>query len=90
MKSDSKKVLTRLKTAKGQIEGIIKMVEDDRYCIDISNQLLATESLIKSVNRIILNDHLKSCVLQSLSSESEKDKEEKVDEIQKILDKLLR
>lgn len=90
MKSDSDKVLRRLKTAKGQIEGIIRMVEDDRYCIDISNQLLATEALIKSVNKIILHDHLNHCVLSSIESDNNKDKEEKIAEIQKILDKILK
>ncbi len=90
MKSDQNKILRRLKTARGQIEGIIKMVEDDRYCIDISNQLLATEAIIKSVNKIILHDHLNQCVLSSIESNDIKDKEEKIEEIQKILDKILK
>ena len=46
MRADSKTVLRQLKTAKGQLEGIIKMVEEDRYCIDISNQVLATRALL--------------------------------------------
>ena len=43
----NEKVLLRLKTARGQIDAVIKMIEDERYCIDISNQLLAIQSLIK-------------------------------------------
>ncbi|WP_425538317.1 metal-sensing transcriptional repressor [Microaceticoccus formicicus] len=90
MKSDPDKVLRRLKTARGQIEGIIRMVEEDRYCIDISNQLLATEAIIKSVNKIILHDHLNHCVLSSIESDNQEDKERKIQEIQKILDKFLK
>ncbi|HCY53963.1 MAG TPA: CsoR family transcriptional regulator, partial [Kandleria vitulina] len=41
MQADAKKVLRYLKTARGQIDGIMKMIEDDRYCIDISTQLMA-------------------------------------------------
>ena len=44
----NEKVLLRLKTARGQIDAVIKMIEDERYCIDISNQLLAIQSLIKN------------------------------------------
>lgn len=54
MRADSKTVLRQLKTAKGQLEGIIKMVEENRYCIDISNQVLATRALLERTNRIIL------------------------------------
>ena len=49
----NEKVLLRLKTARGQIDAVIKMIEDERYCIDISNQLLAIQSLIKNAN----NEH---------------------------------
>ena len=47
MNDEKKKALQSLKTARGQIDGIIKMIEDDRYCIDIANQLMAVQSLIK-------------------------------------------
>ena len=49
----NEKVLLRLKTARGQIDAVIKMIEDERYCIDISNQLLAIQSLIKNA----INEH---------------------------------
>ena len=44
---ERKKAIQNLKIAKGQIEGIIKMIEDERYCIDISNQIIAVQSLLK-------------------------------------------
>ena len=47
MKADKEKVSRYLKTAKGQIDGILRMIEDDRYCVDISHQLMATEAILK-------------------------------------------
>ncbi len=87
MKADHKKVLTSLKTAKGQIEGIIKMVDDDRYCIDISHQLLAVIALLKKTNNQVLHAHLHSCVTESFSKERG-DVDEKIEEILQILDKI--
>ena len=54
MNNERKKALQSLKTARGQIDGIIKMIEDDRYCVDISNQIMAAQSLLKKSNLIIL------------------------------------
>ena len=45
---DKTKVLNLLKTSKGQIDGIIRMVEEDRYCVDISKQILSVQALLKS------------------------------------------
>ena len=50
MNEDRKKVLHMLNICKGQIEGISKMIEDDRYCVDISTQILASQSLLKKAN----------------------------------------
>ena len=63
MQADKQKVSRLLKTARGQIDGILKMVEDDRYCIDISQQLMATEAILNKVNKEILTAHLKSLSL---------------------------
>ena len=49
MKADHEKVSRLLKTARGQIEGILKMVEEDKYCIDISNQVMAAEAVLKKL-----------------------------------------
>ena len=86
MKADKTKVLRLLKTARGQIDGIIKMVEDDRYCIDISHQLMATEALLKTTNREVLAAHLKHCVN---NAESGSARDEKIDEFIKTISKVL-
>ena len=52
MNQEKVKALQALKTSKGQIEGIIKMIEEGRYCIDISNQIIAAQSLLKKANYV--------------------------------------
>lgn len=79
------KVLLRLKTARGQIDAVIKMIEEDRYCIDIANQLLAIQSLIKNANNEVLTNHLNHCVKGAIN---EHDADQKIDEIVKLLTKL--
>lgn len=90
MQADKTKVLRLLKTVRGQIDGLIKMVEDDRYCIDISTQVLASQSLLKRINLEILKAHFAHCVKKSFESASESDKEEKISEMVGVLDKILK
>ncbi|WP_251448251.1 metal-sensing transcriptional repressor [Vermiculatibacterium agrestimuris] len=87
MMADRKKVSRLLKTARGQLDGILKMIEEDRYCIDISQQLMATEALLNRVNREVLSAHLRGCVQQAVTAE---DREEKVEELVAALDKILK
>ena len=86
MSEERKKAVQYLKTAKGQIEGIIKMIEDDRYCIDVANQLLAVQSLIKKAHLMILQGHLRHCVKDACNNNNP---EEKIEEFNKVLEKLL-
>jgi len=86
--ADKSNKLERLKKIEGQIRGIIKMVEDDRYCIDILMQTRAAASAIKKVEDIILNQHIHTCVVYSLKSNDEKDQEQKIDEIMQIISKM--
>ena len=50
MQADSKKVIRLLKTVRGQMDGIIKMVEENRYCVEISNQIMASRAILSRVN----------------------------------------
>lgn len=88
MMADRETVNRLLKTAAGQLAGILKMVEEDRYCIDISNQLLATESILRKANSEVLKAHMSHCVRQSFECGSAEEAEEKLDEVIKLLDKL--
>lgn len=73
-----------LNTVKGQIEGIIKMIENERYCIDISNQILASIAVLKKINNNILTNHLNSCVKDNIKEEEQY----KINEIINIINKL--
>ncbi|WP_299032980.1 metal-sensing transcriptional repressor [uncultured Anaerococcus sp.] len=88
MKADNQKTIRKLKTVGGQIDGLIKMIEEDRYCIDISNQVMASISILKNVNKDVLRGHLEHCVYDSLKQKNEKEIKAKIDEIEKIIDKL--
>ena len=85
MKADKGKATRLLKTARGQLDGLIKMVEEDRYCIDISNQLMATIAILRKVNRDVIQAHLESCVVDAFQTGKER---EKIEEIMGIVEKL--
>ena len=85
MQAQRDKVERLLKTARGQLDGILKMVEEDRYCMDISNQLLATQSILHRVNREIILGHLQHCVKESLGGE---ESGQKIEELMALFDKL--
>ena len=90
MRADSKTVLRQLKTAKGQLEGIIKMVEENRYCIDISNQVLATRALLERTIRIILEGHIEGCILDAAATGSEEERKEKIFELSNMIKKMMK
>ena len=87
MKADHAQVARLLKTARGQIDGILKMVEEDRYCIDISNQIMAAQSILSKANAAILQAHMSCCVREAVESGNA---EEKLEEINGLLQKLLK
>lgn len=85
MQADHDTVKRLLKTARGQIDGIIKMVDDDRYCVDVANQLMATQAIINKTNKIVLKAHMLGCVKSALESGNP---DEKIDELISVVDKL--
>ena len=84
MKADAKIVKKLLNTAKGQIEGIGNMIDDNRYCIDISNQILAAIAVLKKANQTVIQAHLESCVRETLTDEGR----QKINEIVNIINKI--
>jgi DNA-binding FrmR family transcriptional regulator len=67
MKPEHKKsALNRLKTVRGHIDAVISMVEDDRYCPDVMKQVSALQGSLEKVNRIILQNHIETCVLTAV------------------------
>ena len=86
MNVEKTKALQALKTSKGQIEGIIKMMEDGRYCVDISNQIIAAQALLKKANLLILKQHMHHCVMEAVKQDNG---DEKIDEIIELLSKIM-
>jgi DNA-binding FrmR family transcriptional regulator len=83
---DSHKAMDLLKTARGQVDAVITMVEDDRYCIDVSKQVQATIALLRKANLVILKQHMNTCVKDAIRTDKGA---EKIDEITMILEKYL-
>lgn len=86
MKADKTNIERLLKTARGQLDGILKMVEEDRYCMDISNQLMAAQSILGKVNKEVIKAHMQCCVKEAVEGE---EREKKIDEVMKLIDKLM-
>lgn len=85
MNEHLKKAVFSLKTARGQIDSVIKMIEDERYCIDISNQIMAVISLLKKSNLLVLEQHMNHCVREAFEKGNS---EEKTKEIINILSRI--
>ena len=83
---EEKALLNRLNRIEGQIRGIKNMVEDERYCIDILNQVSAVQAALNSFNRILLTDHIHTCVVERV----EKGDTEVIDELCRALQKLMK
>ena len=84
MKADKAKIEKLLKTARGQLDGIL---DQDRYCIDVSNQIMATQAILTKVNREILIAHMNSCIMNETD---ESNRTERIDELTHVLEKLLK
>ena len=85
MQADKKKIERLLKTAKGQLDGILRMVEEDRYCLEVSSQIMAAQSILKKANRVVLRAHMDCCVREAAASG---DPGPKLEELAALLDKL--
>ena len=59
--------LNRLKTVRGHLDGIIRMVEDGAYCVDLMKQVSAAQSSLEKVNRVILRNHLETCFSEAVN-----------------------
>ena len=62
-----KDALNRLKTVRGHIDGIIRMVEEDEYCVDLMKQVSAAQASLERVNRLVLKNHLETCFAEAVA-----------------------
>lgn len=87
MRADKKRVEPLIRTARGQLDGILKMIDENRYCMDIATQLQAVESLVHKAQREVLRAHLAGCVQEAFDAGDTHARDEKLDEIMKLLEK---
>jgi DNA-binding FrmR family transcriptional regulator len=78
------KVQSRLKKIAGQVAGVQRMVDEDRYCVDVLNQIAAIEAALDRVGHILLASHVETCVTTAIESGRPKDRREKLDELMKV------
>ena len=79
-------LIHRLNRVEGQIRGIKGMLEKDAYCVDILNQVAAASSALNSFTRVLLENHMRSCVAEDIRE----GKDEKLEEVLKTLQKLMK
>jgi DNA-binding FrmR family transcriptional regulator len=77
--------LSRLRKIEGQVRGIVRMVEDERYCVEILTQLRAARAALRRVEDSVLREHVEHCVAQALQSGNPAEQRGKVDELLDVL-----
>ena len=83
---DKGKILSRLNRIEGQVRGVSKMIEDDKYCVDILTQLSAIISSARNVGLLVLEDHIKGCVVNA----APEDQEERLTELNQAIERFVR
>ncbi len=80
-----KSLVTRLNRIEGQVRGVKNMVQEDRYCVDILNQVSAIQAALNSFNKQLLGSHIRTCVVNDVRSGNEQAVDELCDVIQKMM-----
>ena len=78
--------IRRLKTVEGHLRGVIRMVEDDAYCIDVIRQIQAIDAALNKVSAQILENHLNSCVITAVQGTDKKERERVLKEITEVFE----
>lgn len=87
MEHGSKNSIARLNRIEGQVRGVARMVEEDRYCIDVLTQIRAVRAALDKVEQEVLSHHLEHCVTDAFAAGSEGERRTKVAELIKLLDR---
>ena len=77
--------LVALRRIEGQVRGVQRMIEERKYCIDILNQIYAVKGALGRVEEKILEKHFQHCVAEAIKGTSDKEKQQKMDEILKLI-----
>ena len=85
MKAETRdQVETRLRRIAGQVAGIQRMVEADRYCVDVLLQIAAVRAALDQVGKLVLGEHVRTCVSEALESGRPKERRQKVEELLEV------
>ena len=85
MNAETKRqALGRLRRIVGQVQGVQRMVEEEKYCVDVLLQISAVQGALEQVAKIIMTRHIESCVLDSLKAGSERERSQKIDELIRV------
>lgn len=82
---EHRNLINRLSRIEGQIRGIKNMVEEDRYCVDILNQVSAIQSALNGFNKMLLTNHIKTCVVEDIRDGNDEVVDELCGTIQKLM-----
>jgi DNA-binding FrmR family transcriptional regulator len=85
-----KSVVTRLKRIEGQVGGLVRMVGEDRYCVDVLTQINAVRAALHKVEEEILRDHVAHCVADAFASGDAQEQRWKVDELVQTIGRMTR
>jgi CsoR family transcriptional regulator, copper-sensing transcriptional repressor len=83
---ENENTIRRLKNIEGHLRGVIRMVEEDTYCIDVIRQIQAVEAALNKVSSNILENHLNSCVITAIQGNDKKERERVLKEITEVFD----
>jgi DNA-binding FrmR family transcriptional regulator len=88
MRPDAKtSVMKRLQRIEGQVRGLARMVEDDRYCIDVVTQISAVRAALRRAEEEVLKDHVAHCVEHAIASGDKREQRRKVAELMDVLER---
>jgi DNA-binding FrmR family transcriptional regulator len=79
-------VLNRLRSVAGHINGVVRMVEEDQYCIDIIQQIQAVQAALNKVSLMVLDNHMHTCVTEAIRSDDPAERERVLDEIREVFE----
>lgn len=79
-----KRALARLSRIEGQVQGVGRMVDEQKYCVDILMQISAIQGALDQVRKILLGQHIESCVAEAMASGREGDRQKKIEELLEV------
>lgn len=88
MKQNKKVILQRLARVEGQVRGVSRMVEEERYCVEVLDQVLAIKRALSAVERLMLKDHADACIENAITSGDADDQRRKFRELVDIYGKI--